>query len=347
MQMPGREYKDSSAGDSSYRYGFNGKRKDNAINGDGVDYDYGFRIYDALLGRFLSLDPLQKQYPELAPYQFASNTPIQAADLDGRESIGFMYTPAGNNNNNQPAIPMATATTASPIEIPKATPPANPPNAPKQPATTPIIDDVAPVGHNPIVGNPDPDAEAEREAREPNEFNDWLSRNGYDNAHQEGHNGPSQANGYIMQGGQGEDDNPDDHADNILGIINYHDLLAMANNRRGVVTDGLVPQIDKGKAATGTDVIKGGSDAQQEIAHPQQQKDYFPPDQSDNAKKKPSSGTVTTQKSTPPVNNKATGGHPNAPDSITIWVHTMNGVVVPPDSPANSIDPKMVVNPNK
>jgi len=31
------------------------------------------------------VDPLTKSYPELTPYQFASNTPIQAVDLDGLE----------------------------------------------------------------------------------------------------------------------------------------------------------------------------------------------------------------------------------------------------------------------
>ncbi len=44
------------------------------------------RIYDPRLGRFLSVDPISKQYPELTPYQFASNTPIQAIDRDGLEA---------------------------------------------------------------------------------------------------------------------------------------------------------------------------------------------------------------------------------------------------------------------
>ena len=36
--------------------------------------------------RFLSVDPLTKSYPELTPYQFASNRPIAAIDLDGLEA---------------------------------------------------------------------------------------------------------------------------------------------------------------------------------------------------------------------------------------------------------------------
>jgi hypothetical protein len=33
------------------------------------------------------VDPIAAQYPELTPYQFASNTPIQAIDLDGLEAF--------------------------------------------------------------------------------------------------------------------------------------------------------------------------------------------------------------------------------------------------------------------
>ncbi len=43
-------------------------------------------MYDSRLGRFLSVDPLTKQYPYLTPYQFASNMPIAGNDLDGAEN---------------------------------------------------------------------------------------------------------------------------------------------------------------------------------------------------------------------------------------------------------------------
>ena len=36
--------------------------------------------------RFLSVDPLTSKFPMLTPYQFASNTPIWAVDLDGLEA---------------------------------------------------------------------------------------------------------------------------------------------------------------------------------------------------------------------------------------------------------------------
>lgn len=81
MLMPGRTYSATSA----YRYGFNGKEQDSAINGNGVDYDYGMRVYDARICRFLSVDAIAKEYPELSTFQFASNTPIFGIDRDGKE----------------------------------------------------------------------------------------------------------------------------------------------------------------------------------------------------------------------------------------------------------------------
>jgi RHS repeat-associated protein len=80
MQQPGRQF---SVG--NYRYGFNGKEMDNEVKGDGNQQEYGMRIYDPRLGRFLSVDPLAKDYPWYSPYHFAGNNPIQNKDLDGGE----------------------------------------------------------------------------------------------------------------------------------------------------------------------------------------------------------------------------------------------------------------------
>ena len=81
MLMPGRQ---SSAG-TGYRYGFNGKENDNEVKGEGNQQDYGMRIYDPRLGKFLSVDSLSIEYPQLTPYQFAENSPILFIDLDGLE----------------------------------------------------------------------------------------------------------------------------------------------------------------------------------------------------------------------------------------------------------------------
>ncbi|MDB5283570.1 MAG: hypothetical protein JWO06_2645 [Bacteroidota bacterium] len=85
--MPGRLYSPDK-----YNYGFNGKLKDDeTYNNAGTEYDYGFRIYNSRLGRFLSVDPLTQKYAYLTPYQFASNTPIRAVDVDGAEGAVKKY----------------------------------------------------------------------------------------------------------------------------------------------------------------------------------------------------------------------------------------------------------------
>ena len=48
-----------------YKFGFNGKLNDNEVKGGlGNQQDYGMRIYDPRVGRFLSVDPLIKDYPD-------------------------------------------------------------------------------------------------------------------------------------------------------------------------------------------------------------------------------------------------------------------------------------------
>jgi len=73
-------------GAACYRFGFNGKEKDTEGEwGTQTHYDYGFRIYNPAIGKFLSVDPLMNKFASLTSYQFASNMPIVAMDLEGLE----------------------------------------------------------------------------------------------------------------------------------------------------------------------------------------------------------------------------------------------------------------------
>ena len=83
----------------SYKWGFNGKENDREVLTGGRFQDYGFRAYRPDLGRFFAVDPLKGDYPELTTYQFASNTPIQAIDLDGLE----MYVATYRYSNGLPS----------------------------------------------------------------------------------------------------------------------------------------------------------------------------------------------------------------------------------------------------
>jgi RHS repeat-associated protein len=81
MTMPGRNFTSSTG----YRYGFNGKENDNEVKGTGNQQDYGLRIYDPRIGKFLSVDPLFKEFAWNSTYAFAENSPIKYIDLDGGE----------------------------------------------------------------------------------------------------------------------------------------------------------------------------------------------------------------------------------------------------------------------
>jgi RHS repeat-associated protein len=80
MRMSGRNF---SSG-NSYQYGFQGKRKDDYSHGEGNAYDFGERIYDSRVVKWLSVDPLASKYPSLSPYCFVANNPIIYIDPDGR-----------------------------------------------------------------------------------------------------------------------------------------------------------------------------------------------------------------------------------------------------------------------
>lgn len=81
MLLPGRKYSSSSR----YRYGFNGKENDDDVKGEGNQQDYGLRIFDPRLVRFLSVDPLSAEYPWNSTYAFAENDLIRSIDVEGAE----------------------------------------------------------------------------------------------------------------------------------------------------------------------------------------------------------------------------------------------------------------------
>ena len=84
-----------------YRRGFNGMEKDDEVKGGGNSYDFGARMFDARVGRFLSKDPLESEYPFYSPYQSAGLNPIKFVDLDGLEA--YIKGTAGNELLNMMA----------------------------------------------------------------------------------------------------------------------------------------------------------------------------------------------------------------------------------------------------
>jgi hypothetical protein len=64
---------------------------DDEIKGDGNSVNYKYRMHDPRLGRFFSVDPLFKDYLELTPYQFSSNSVICMIELEGKEGTMATY----------------------------------------------------------------------------------------------------------------------------------------------------------------------------------------------------------------------------------------------------------------
>lgn len=59
--------------------------KDNEIKGQGNSYDFGARLYDPRVGRWLSRDALEGKKPYLSPYQAFKNSPLIFNDPDGKD----------------------------------------------------------------------------------------------------------------------------------------------------------------------------------------------------------------------------------------------------------------------
>ncbi|GIV45137.1 MAG: hypothetical protein KatS3mg035_2260 [Bacteroidia bacterium] len=82
---------------TNYRFGFQGQEGDDEIFGKNNLWAYKFRLHDARLGRFFSVDPLADKYPFYSFYQFSGNRVIDMVELEGKEpkSIVF-YDPITN-----------------------------------------------------------------------------------------------------------------------------------------------------------------------------------------------------------------------------------------------------------
>ena len=70
---------------AGYRYGFNGMEKDDEVKGIGNSYDFGARMYDSRVGRWLSIDKLFSKRPNQSQYSFVANNPIINKEIDGND----------------------------------------------------------------------------------------------------------------------------------------------------------------------------------------------------------------------------------------------------------------------
>ena len=95
-------------------YKYNGKDLDRK---GGLDwYDYGARMYDATLGRFMKTDRFSEKYVSLSPYQYGANNPVNNIDINGdsiwytlNDNIVTMHVTTKIFNNSSDNINMKRA----------------------------------------------------------------------------------------------------------------------------------------------------------------------------------------------------------------------------------------------
>jgi len=90
MLLPNRH-----ASSAAYRYGFQGQEKDDEIKDEGNSINFGARMLDPRVGRWLSLDPKSTKYPYESNYTSNGNNPITFIDVNGEEII--IFTSAGKS----------------------------------------------------------------------------------------------------------------------------------------------------------------------------------------------------------------------------------------------------------
>ncbi len=65
--------------------------QDEILAGNTLDwYDFEARMYDPLIGRFMTTDPMAEKYYSITPYGYCGNNPMNAYDLHG-DSISIVY----------------------------------------------------------------------------------------------------------------------------------------------------------------------------------------------------------------------------------------------------------------
>ena len=68
-------------------YQYNGKEMDEM---HGLRWlDYGARMYEPALGRFMTMDPMAEKYYSISPYAYCANNPVNAIDMNG-DSIAIL-----------------------------------------------------------------------------------------------------------------------------------------------------------------------------------------------------------------------------------------------------------------
>lgn len=86
-----------------YRFGYQGSEFDYEINNDKNIYSTEFRILDVRLGRWLTIDPKSRSFPQESPYNSMLNNPLTGNDIKG-DSLNAKFSNYAKDSQTEKAF---------------------------------------------------------------------------------------------------------------------------------------------------------------------------------------------------------------------------------------------------